>query len=268
MPTLRHVRTLDSAGRTPIIVRDAPPQIRVEPHVNSRLASYLDSIDPSAHPDHTPFTEDISADENDRSSVPSSRKTSTSTVKALTAVTRNLGAAEQEKTADGMPRRFVLLEHVDEIEAREKLPTESEGKTDAVQDDEMNYAQDADLVNSHRQDIAMKGKANFFPLLHNPFKHNLPNPFWHHQNAIRSYHFFLGSPAAIIAKVETRESNTNEVGASGEPQKEEQHPRGRRDQYKPQVRPQSASGHSLRSVASSELRATAPEFFPRPQDGS
>ncbi|KAL5456204.1 hypothetical protein PMIN06_004004 [Paraphaeosphaeria minitans] len=228
VPTLRHVRTLDSAGRTPIIRRDAPAQTRGQPQVNSRLASYLDSIDPSAHPDHMPFTEDISTDENDGSRSPSSRKTSTSTVKAANTIARDL-EAEQEKAAFKIPRRFELLEHVDEIEAQEKLPSKPGVTIDVVQNGKIKYSQDVDLTNWRWINVAMKG-----------------------------------SPATATANVETREPNTDDVGASDEPQKE-QHPRGRSEQYKPQLRPQSASAHSLRSKASSELRATAPEFFPQPQ---
>ena len=43
--------------------------------------------------------------------------------------------------------------------------------------------------------------------------------------------------------------------------------RGRNDGYVPQERTQSVSAQSLRSKASSELRATAPEFVPKLQDG-
>ncbi|KAL5391670.1 hypothetical protein DPSP01_000963 [Paraphaeosphaeria sporulosa] len=230
VPTLRHVRTLDSAGQTPIIREDAPLRKRRQPQVNPRLASYLDSIDPSAHPDHTPFTEDMSADENDESSAPSSRKTSASTVKFLNIMARDLEIDEQAKAADEISRRFGLLEHFDEIEAQEKLPTKPGETTDAVQDGEINFSQHANLAKWRRENVPMKG-----------------------------------SPATTIANVETREPVIDNADASDEPQKEEQHSRGRSEQHKPQVRPQSASAHSLRSKASSELRATAPEFFPQLQ---
>lgn len=84
VPTLRHVRTLNSAGKTPIVVRHPQPSIGGQPYVNARVASYLDGIDPNVHPDHTPFTEDhVSIDENEKTSDRASRKTSASTVKAV-----------------------------------------------------------------------------------------------------------------------------------------------------------------------------------------
>ncbi|KAL5462525.1 hypothetical protein PMIN07_004836 [Paraphaeosphaeria minitans] len=102
-----------------------------------------------------PFTEDISTDENDGSRSPSSRKTSTSTVKAANTIARDL-EAEQEKAAFKIPRRFELLEHVDEIEAQEKLPSKPGVTTDVVQNGKIKYSQDVDLTNWRWINVAMK----------------------------------------------------------------------------------------------------------------
>ena len=76
----RQVRTLNDRGETPIMdvfaaVDEQPPVC-----VNSRVASYLADVDPTAYPDHTPFTEDTVSEASLESH--SSRKTSTSTIKA------------------------------------------------------------------------------------------------------------------------------------------------------------------------------------------
>ncbi|KAF1978896.1 hypothetical protein BU23DRAFT_549600 [Bimuria novae-zelandiae CBS 107.79] len=75
----RHVRTLDSGGKTPII--HAPAKTNEQPSVNAKVASYLNDVDPNMHPDHTPFTEEEAVSDASLGGQ-SSRKTSTSTVKA------------------------------------------------------------------------------------------------------------------------------------------------------------------------------------------
>lgn len=74
----RQVKTLDSRVGMPI--SRVPATVDEQPFVNSRVASFLEEVDPNAHPDHTPFTEENAPE---ASLGPySSRNTSTSTIKA------------------------------------------------------------------------------------------------------------------------------------------------------------------------------------------
>ncbi|KAL1596612.1 hypothetical protein SLS60_009260 [Paraconiothyrium brasiliense] len=149
--------------------------------------SVQQSVDPSVHPEHTPFREeDIFIDENGPMSGPSSRKTSISTVKAVTTAGKQV---------------FEHMDHVDELEAREK------------------------------ESVVKKGIS-----------------------------------ATKTTNTEAPEPILKVAGPSSESRKEVHPPRRRSEQDMPQDRSQSISAESLRSKASSELRATAPEFFPQPQD--
>ncbi|KAJ4351859.1 uncharacterized protein N0V89_007203 [Didymosphaeria variabile] len=159
----------------------------VNDSLQERLASFLDSVDPSIHPEHTPFMEeDMFIDDNGPLSEPSSRKTSISTVKAVTTAAKQV---------------FAHMDHVDELEAREKESVVKKG-------------------------ISMIEKSN----------------------------------------VEAPEPSLEVAGPSSESRQQFLHPRRRSHQEMLQDRPTSVSAHSLRSKASSELRATAPEFFPRLKD--
>jgi basic membrane lipoprotein Med (substrate-binding protein (PBP1-ABC) superfamily) len=100
----------------------------------------------------------MSPDENEESSEPSSRKTSTSTVKAVTTAVQDLELATQNKTADEKSRWFGLLDHVDELEAPKKPSDESKDASSDAQEDAINHARDAGLANRRWEEVYMKGK--------------------------------------------------------------------------------------------------------------
>lgn len=175
---VRHVRTLDSAGKTPILVRDAPSRTREQPDVSSRVASYLDTYDPSVHPDHTPFTEDLSADETDVSSGMSSRKTSASTVKAPTTNAGHTGVVAQQEHVHELPRASGHLIHVDSIEARRMIPIRPIDETGALGISKIDCSSDDDVAGRRSGAASEKGRTHF-PHPCTPLKHIMHKPFWH-----------------------------------------------------------------------------------------
>jgi hypothetical protein len=156
------VRTLDSAGKTPIITRDVPSWATEQPQANARIASYLNNIDPSVHPDHTPFTQDVSADENEELGEPSSRKTSTSMVKVVTTAVKDLELAGQNKAVNEKLRWLGRLDHVDELEAPKNLSEESKDTSADTQGDGIRHRQDVGLAKGRDEEVYSKGKGNSF----------------------------------------------------------------------------------------------------------